>query len=54
MPKRRVGDEHEGEGAASTQANVLLFLAALEKCLADQGYRFQKGANVAAALKDTD
>jgi len=27
-------------GAASTKANVLLFLAALEKCLGDQGYRF--------------
>ncbi len=37
-------------GAASTKANVLLFLAALEKCLGAQGYRFQKGASLAAAL----
>jgi len=37
-------------GAASTRANVLLFLAALEKCLADQDYRFEKGASIAAAL----
>ncbi len=36
-------------GAASTKSNVLLFLAALEKCLADQNYCFQKGASVAAA-----
>lgn len=36
-------------GAASTAANVLLFLAALEHCLATQGFRLSPGAGVAAA-----
>ena len=39
-------------GAASTRSNVLLFLAALEKCLLDQRCRFQKGASVAAAAEE--
>ncbi|HXK58486.1 MAG TPA: alanine--glyoxylate aminotransferase family protein [Acidobacteriota bacterium] len=38
-------------GAASTRSNVLLFLAALEKCLADQGHRFPRGASIAAATE---
>jgi alanine-glyoxylate transaminase/serine-glyoxylate transaminase/serine-pyruvate transaminase len=36
-------------GAASTPNNVLLFLAALEKCLTTQGIRVSPGAGVAAA-----
>ena len=36
-------------GEASTQRNVLLFLAALEKCLNDQGGKLAPGAGVAAA-----
>jgi alanine-glyoxylate transaminase/serine-glyoxylate transaminase/serine-pyruvate transaminase len=36
-------------GYASREANVLLFLAALEQLLAEQGYRFQHGASIAAA-----
>ena len=36
-------------GAASTRSNVLLFLAALEKCLAEQGVKFDRGASIAAA-----
>ena len=36
-------------GEASRQKNVLLFLAALENCLADQGLQFVGGAAVAAA-----
>jgi alanine-glyoxylate transaminase / serine-glyoxylate transaminase / serine-pyruvate transaminase len=36
-------------GAASTPNNVLLFLAALEKCLTDQGVSVTPGAGVAAA-----
>jgi alanine-glyoxylate transaminase/serine-glyoxylate transaminase/serine-pyruvate transaminase len=36
-------------GAASTRSNVLLFLAALEKCLAEQGLKFERGASIAAA-----
>lgn len=36
-------------GEASTPRNVLLFLAALENCLADQGVSITAGAGVAAA-----
>jgi alanine-glyoxylate transaminase/serine-glyoxylate transaminase/serine-pyruvate transaminase len=36
-------------GSASTCSNVLLFLAALEKCLAEQGVKFERGASIAAA-----
>lgn len=36
-------------GEASNRRNVLLFLAALEKCLTDQGYPLNAGASVAAA-----
>lgn len=36
-------------GYGSRQANVLLFLAALERLLAEQGYAFEHGASVAAA-----
>jgi len=36
-------------GEASSRRNVLLFLAALEKCLLDQGYKLNAGASVAAA-----
>ena len=36
-------------GEASTQSNVLLFLAALERCLSDQGRKVAAGAGVAAA-----
>jgi alanine-glyoxylate transaminase/serine-glyoxylate transaminase/serine-pyruvate transaminase len=36
-------------GAASTRSNVLLFLAALEKCLAEQGVKFVRGSSIAAA-----
>ncbi|HUG20319.1 MAG TPA: alanine--glyoxylate aminotransferase family protein [Planctomycetaceae bacterium] len=36
-------------GEASRRSNVLLFLAALEKCLFDQGLRLNAGASVAAA-----
>jgi alanine-glyoxylate transaminase/serine-glyoxylate transaminase/serine-pyruvate transaminase len=38
-------------GSACTMSNVLLFLSALEKCLSDQGYQFEAGAGVAAAMK---
>ncbi len=38
-------------GTASTPGNVLLFLSALEKCLADQGVKFEKGASIAAAIE---
>ncbi|MCP4258723.1 MAG: alanine--glyoxylate aminotransferase family protein [Planctomycetes bacterium] len=38
-------------GTASTLGNVLLFLSALEKCLADQGVKFEKGASIAAAIE---
>jgi len=38
-------------GTASTPGNVLLFLSALEKCLADQGVEFEKGASIAAAIE---
>jgi alanine-glyoxylate transaminase / serine-glyoxylate transaminase / serine-pyruvate transaminase len=36
-------------GHGSRAANVLLFLAALEQLLAEQGYRFNRGASIAAA-----
>jgi alanine-glyoxylate transaminase/serine-glyoxylate transaminase/serine-pyruvate transaminase len=36
-------------GYASRSANVLLFLAALEQLLAEQGYAFEPGSSVAAA-----
>lgn len=36
-------------GEASSRRNVLLFLAALEKCLLDQGYSLSGGASVATA-----
>ncbi|RPJ60181.1 MAG: alanine--glyoxylate aminotransferase family protein [Acidobacteria bacterium] len=38
-------------GAASTESNVMLFLAALEKCLSDQGHKFPRGASIAAAAE---
>ncbi len=38
-------------GTASTLGNVLLFLSALEKCLADQHVKFDKGASIAAAIE---
>lgn len=37
-------------GSSSTLSNVLLFLSALEKCLADQGVEFEHGAGIAAAI----
>ena len=36
-------------GASSTPQFILLFLGALETCLASEGYRFGPGAGVAAA-----
>jgi alanine-glyoxylate transaminase/serine-glyoxylate transaminase/serine-pyruvate transaminase len=36
-------------GEASSPRNVLLFLAALERCLTDRGYKLTPGASVAAA-----
>jgi alanine-glyoxylate transaminase/serine-glyoxylate transaminase/serine-pyruvate transaminase len=38
-------------GSACTLSNVMLFLAALEKCLADQGIELEAGAGIAAAVK---
>ncbi len=38
-------------GSASTISNVILFVSALEKCLADQNVRFDQGASIAAAIK---
>ena len=38
-------------GYSSQEANVLLFLAALEKTLVDQGFRLSAGAGVAAAIR---
>lgn len=38
-------------GYASQSKNVLLLLAALEKCLLDQGFRTSPGAGVGAALR---
>ena len=40
-------------GSASTLSNVMLFLSALEKCLADQGIAFERGASIAAAINQT-
>jgi alanine-glyoxylate transaminase / serine-glyoxylate transaminase / serine-pyruvate transaminase len=39
-------------GYCSQKPNVLLFLAALEKCLLDQGFRVASGAGVGAAIKN--
>jgi alanine-glyoxylate transaminase/serine-glyoxylate transaminase/serine-pyruvate transaminase len=39
-------------GYCSQKPNVLLFLAALEKCLIDQGFRVGSGAGVGAAVKN--
>lgn len=39
-------------GSSSTISNVMLFLSALEKCLADQGIPFERGASIAAALNE--
>ncbi|MFB0516557.1 MAG: alanine--glyoxylate aminotransferase family protein [Candidatus Neomarinimicrobiota bacterium] len=38
-------------GSASTESNVMLFLSALEKCLFDQGLKFDRGASIAAAAE---
>jgi alanine-glyoxylate transaminase / serine-glyoxylate transaminase / serine-pyruvate transaminase len=38
-------------GYCSQKPNVLLFLAALEKCLIDQGFRVSSGAGVGAAVQ---
>jgi len=38
-------------GSASTLSNVMLCLGALEKCMADQNYKFNKGAGIAAAIE---
>ncbi len=38
-------------GSASTLSNVMLFLSALEKCLLDQGIKFDRGASIAAAAE---
>ena len=40
-------------GAASTESNVMLFLSALEKCLTAQGYKFDTGASIAAAVAES-
>jgi alanine-glyoxylate transaminase/serine-glyoxylate transaminase/serine-pyruvate transaminase len=39
-------------GYCSQKTNVLLFLAALEKCLIDQGFRVASGAGVGAAVRN--
>ncbi len=39
-------------GSASTLSNVMLFLSALEKCLSDQGIKFNKGASITAAAEE--
>jgi alanine-glyoxylate transaminase/serine-glyoxylate transaminase/serine-pyruvate transaminase len=39
-------------GSACSASNVMLFLAALEKCLLDQGVSFDRGAGVAAAAAE--
>ena len=36
-------------GFGSRPANVLLFLSALEQLLAEQGFKFERGASIAAA-----
>ncbi|MDA2912690.1 alanine--glyoxylate aminotransferase family protein [Acidobacteriia bacterium AH_259_A11_L15] len=38
-------------GASCTQNNVLLLLAALEKCLAEEGFKLSPGAGVAAVAR---
>ncbi|MFC1619196.1 pyridoxal-phosphate-dependent aminotransferase family protein [Candidatus Neomarinimicrobiota bacterium] len=38
-------------GSSSTHENVLLFLTVFEDCLADQGYKFDKGASIASAAE---
>ena len=38
-------------GHGSTKENVLMVLSTLEKCLAEEGYRSEPGAGVAAALR---
>ncbi|MBA7605997.1 MAG: aminotransferase class V-fold PLP-dependent enzyme [Calditrichaeota bacterium] len=38
-------------GSSSTLSNVMLFLSALEKCLADQDAKFERGASIAAAAR---
>ncbi len=40
-------------GSASTLSNVMLFLSALEKCLADQGVKFRQGSGIAAAIEQS-
>jgi alanine-glyoxylate transaminase / serine-glyoxylate transaminase / serine-pyruvate transaminase len=39
-------------GHGCQKGNVLLFLAAFEKCLLDQGFRLSAGAGVAAAIRN--
>ena len=39
-------------GCSSTLSNVMLFLSALEKCLADQEHDFKRGASIAAAVEE--
>ncbi|MFH1943519.1 MAG: alanine--glyoxylate aminotransferase family protein [bacterium] len=39
-------------GCSSTIANVMLFLSALEKCLADQEHDFDRGSSIAAAVEE--
>ena len=39
-------------GYGSRAANVLLFLSALEQILAEQGYKFEHGASIAAATEN--
>ncbi|MFH1716314.1 MAG: alanine--glyoxylate aminotransferase family protein [Planctomycetota bacterium] len=41
-------------GSASTLSNVMLFLSALEKCLVDEGVKFERGASIAAAIEQTN
>ncbi len=38
-------------GSASTRSNVMLFLSALDKCLIDQGVKFDRGASIAIAAE---
>ena len=38
-------------GSSSTLSNIMLFLSALEKCLADQDAKFERGASIAAAAR---
>jgi alanine-glyoxylate transaminase/serine-glyoxylate transaminase/serine-pyruvate transaminase len=38
-------------GSACTLSNVMLFLAALERCLTDQGVDLKRGASIAAAVE---